>query len=182
MPHAAAGGRWHIALELHADALCLSDPVPMMVAQLQAIPSLAAHVPALYTIFSELYSNAVEYGVLGLDSAKKHAPGGLDAYLHARERALASLTGGWVRMTAVCSQRAHAGELVIRVADSGAGFDWRALDAAAGTQARDGGLALVRGLCSSVQFEGKGSSVCALFAWGLPEAANDPSGTGHGSA
>ncbi|MGH8666386.1 MAG: PP2C family protein-serine/threonine phosphatase, partial [Burkholderiales bacterium] len=120
-------GQWRISLDLHADALRVSDPVPMLLTQLQEIPGLEEHRSALYTVLSELYSNALEHGVLRLSSQLKALPDGFERYVAARERQLASLSTGWVRMSAVCAQWRGGGEAAIRIEDSGEGFDWRAL-------------------------------------------------------
>lgn len=162
-------GQWRIAIDLHADALRVSDPVPMLVSQLQQIPGLEKHRSALYTVFSELYSNALEHGVLRLSSKLKALPDGFEHYVEARERQLASLSAGWVSMSAVCAQWRGGGELVIRVEDSGEGFDWRALPRKpphAGAHGR--GLNLVRGLCRTLEFENDGRCACATYAWGRP--------------
>src|SRR5690606_39270607 len=148
-----SGGQWRIALELHADALRISDPVPMMVAQLQQLPGLEAHRPVLYTVLSELYRNALEHGVLRLDSRLKDLPDGFERYVAARERGLANLVAGSIRLGATCVQWPGGGHLVIRVEDSGPGFDWAARARAAPSGAHGRGLHLVRGLCSALTFE-----------------------------
>ena len=160
------GGEWRIGLDLHADALRMSDPVPMVLSQLQQIPGLDAHRSVLYTVLAELYSNALEHGVLQLDSRLKDLPAGFEGYVAARERELARLATGSIRLSATCVQWAGGGQLTIRVQDSGPGFDWRALpeDAPGGAHGR--GLHLVRGLCSDLTFEDDGRCACATYAWG----------------
>jgi CheY-like chemotaxis protein len=161
-------GQWRIALDLHADALRVSDPVPMLITQLQEIPGLEEHRSALYTVLSELYSNALEHGVLKLSSQLKDEPDGFERYVAAREQQLASLATGWVRMSAVCAQWRGGGELAIRVEDSGEGFDWRSLPQEAPGSVHGRGLNLVRGLCRTLDFENGGSCACATYAWGEP--------------
>jgi CheY-like chemotaxis protein len=172
-------GQWRMALDLYADALRVSDPVPMLLSQLQEIPGLDEHRAALYTVLSELYSNALEHGVLRLSSRLKDEPDGFERYVAARERQLAALSGGWVRMSAVCAQWCGGGELTIRVEDSGEGFDWHALPEQAPGSVHGRGLNLVRGLCRSLEFDRSGSAACAIYAWGqrarVGEAAlNEP--------
>jgi two-component system, HptB-dependent secretion and biofilm response regulator len=163
---ASASGQWRMALDLHADALRVSDPVPMILSQLREIPGINEHLSVLYTVLSELYSNALEHGVLGLSSSLKNEPEGFERYLAARERELAALREGWVRISAVCAQWPGGGQLVFRVEDSGAGFDWRARPADAPHDPHGRGLNLVRGLCRTVSFEGEGNQVRATYAWG----------------
>ena len=158
--------QWRIALDLHADALRVSDPVPMLISQLREVPGLEEHRPVLYTVLSELYSNALEHGVLQLPSALKEHPGGFERYVAERERQLARLAQGWVSLSAVCVQWHGGGELEIRVADSGPGFDWRALPQPPAGVPHGRGLALVRALCRSLEFENGGACARAVYAWG----------------
>jgi anti-sigma regulatory factor (Ser/Thr protein kinase) len=161
-----AGGEWRIALDLHADALRMTDPVPMVLAQLQQIPGLEPHRPMLYTVLSELYRNALEHGVLQLDSKLKDLPEGFERYVVARERGLAELTTGSIRLSVTCVQARGGGHLTIRVEDSGPGFDWAALPPAAPSGAHGRGLHLVRALCSALTFERGGRCALATYAWG----------------
>ena len=161
-------GQWRISLDLHADALRVSDPVPMLLTQLQEIPGLDEHRAALYTVLSELYSNALEHGVLRLSSQLKELPDGFERYVAARERQLASLASGWVRMSAACAQWRGGGEVAIRIEDSGEGFDWRELPQQPKGGVHGRGISLVRGLCRTLDFENDGSCARATYAWGEP--------------
>jgi anti-sigma regulatory factor (Ser/Thr protein kinase) len=145
----------------------------MLVSQLQAIPGLVEHGSVLNTVLSELYSNALEHGVLGLSSTLKQGPSGFERYLDARERGLAKLRDGWVKISASCRQHDDGGELVVRVEDSGPGFDWQALKPVSAQQPNTCGLDLLRGLCAEVGFEGQGNRAFAVLRWGVPLAAND---------
>jgi anti-sigma regulatory factor (Ser/Thr protein kinase) len=171
---ASASGQWRMALDLHADALRVSDPVPMILSQLREIPGLEEHRSVLDTVLSELYSNALEHGVLGLSSALKDEPEGFERYLAARERELGALRDGWVRISTVCAQWPGGGQLVIRIEDSGAGFDWRAQPPDRLHDPHGRGLHLVRGLCRTVSFEGEGNQVCATYAWGTGRGEDKP--------
>ena len=163
---AGASGQWRMSLELHADALRVTDPVPMLITQLQQVPGLEAQRSVLYTVLSELYSNALEHGVLGLSSTLKEQPDGFERYLAARERQLAELSEGFVRINAVCALWPSGGQLEIEVEDSGRGFDWRVQPPGPHDDVHGRGLQLVRGLCQSVAFEGAGNRVCATYVWG----------------
>ena len=166
-----ASGQWRIALEVHADAIRVTDPVPMLISQLQQVPGLETHRSALYTVLSELYSNALEHGVLGLSSRLKEQPEGFDRYLAAREQQLAMLSEGSIRIEVVCALWPEGGQLAIDVEDSGEGFDWRAHRDHEHENIHGRGLQLVRGLCRTLAFEGKGNRVCATYAWGSTNVA-----------
>jgi CheY-like chemotaxis protein len=169
---AHSSGQWRIGLELHADAMRVTDPVPMLITELQQVPGLDAHRSVLYTVLSELYSNALEHGVLGLSSQLKEQPDGFERYLAAREQQLATLREGWIRIGVVCALWPTGGQLTIDVEDSGEGFDWRAQPQDDHDNIHGRGLQLVRGLCRTLSFEGKGNRVCATFVWGTAKNAS----------
>jgi CheY-like chemotaxis protein/anti-sigma regulatory factor (Ser/Thr protein kinase) len=165
-----ATGQWRLALELHGDALRVTDPVPMLLSQLQQVSGLDAHRCVLYTVLSELYSNALDHGVLQLNSRLKDEPNGFERYLQAREQQLEGLSAGWVAIRIVCSRWPHGGQLTVETEDSGAGFDWRGLPTDVPTCGAHGrGLHLVRGLCQTLSFEGTGNKARAVYVWGDPE-------------
>jgi len=167
-----ASGQWRIAFDLHADALRVTDPVPMLLSQLQQVPGIEQHRCVLYTVLSELYSNALDHGVLGLNSNLKDEPNGFERYLEARERELVDLNEGWVSIKAVCARWPTGGQLTIEIEDSGDGFDWQAASAEPPVASAHGrGLHLVRGLCQTLSFEGTGNFVRAVYVWGQPETA-----------
>jgi len=170
--HSDASGQWRIAFDLHADALRVTDPVPMLLSQLQQVPGIEQHRCVLYTVLSELYSNALDHGVLGLNSSMKDESDGFERYLEARERQLSALSDGWVSIKAVCARWPAGGRLTIEIEDSGEGFDWPSVaiePPPAGAHGR--GLHLVRGLCQTLTFEGAGNLVRAVYAWGGPATA-----------
>ena len=170
-PAEPSSGQWQLSLELHADALRVTDPVPMLLTQLQQLPGLDEHRSVLYTILSELYSNALEHGVLGLSSQLKEQPDGFERYLAAREEQLASLREGSIRIGATCALWPGGGQLTIELEDSGEGFDWRERAGEREQDPHGRGLQLVRGLCRALTFEGCGNRVCATYGWGEPAHA-----------
>jgi two-component system, HptB-dependent secretion and biofilm response regulator len=164
------GGRedWRLTYELGPRSLRRGSPLPLLQQILAASPGLRRHGGTIYTVLSELYANALEHGVLALDSSQKVSSAGFAEYYRARARALEA-TDGFVRFDCRCEIDADGVQLRIAVADSGAGFDYRALEcnrASAGAGAYHGrGLALLRQLCRSVRYCGRGNEVEVLLAW-----------------
>ncbi|MFD1691395.1 hypothetical protein ACFSHR_07155 [Azotobacter chroococcum] len=58
---------------------------------------LRAQGSVLYTVLAELYSNALEHGVMGLDSSLKRDAQGFAEYYRERRTRLANLYEGYVR-------------------------------------------------------------------------------------
>jgi len=66
-----AGGDWRIAVTLGADELKYLDIVPLLTQIIAKIAVTREHHSALFMILSELFNNALDHGLLCLDSALK---------------------------------------------------------------------------------------------------------------
>ena len=159
---------WQVEVAMEADTLRNVDPLPQLVQVLTELQGLEEHRARIYTVLAELYSNALEHGVLHLDSKLKENPHGFAEYYAQRQAALEGMEEGWIRLRfehQPLSER--GGRLLIRMADSGAGFDFRGNDRALSDNVeRQGrGIALVRTLCAEVNYHGDGNQVEAIYTW-----------------
>lgn len=172
-PEPDAGEAWVLTWELGPRSLRRGSPLPMLQQLLLEFPAMRRHVGTIHTVLTELYTNAVDHGLLGLDSALKSTADGFAAYYRARARAMASLDG-WVRFRLCCEADERAARLRITVTDSGRGFDHAALAAVPGDPGSDAyhgrGLALLRRLCREVHHRGRGNEVEVLLVWDYRDA------------
>jgi len=158
---------WSMSLEILPSSLRLFDPMPLLLNLLIEVPGLRQHSGSLYTILSELYANALEHGLLRLDSRLKASPEGFARYYEQRRERLARLDSGTIRFELSHQSEDQGGRLTIRVRDSGPGFEHKPDSA---KQSNDSGfwgrgLALVENLCDSVHYLGQGNDVEAVFSW-----------------
>lgn len=164
----ASAEEWQLCYQLGPRSLKNANPLPLLQHIIMEFPQLRPQAGAIYTVLAELYSNALEHGVMGLDSGLKGSAEGFSAYYAARRRALETLDG-WVRFDFRCQSDGTTGSLVINVTDSGPGFDWRARLCEASSVERRGyhgrGVTLLQNLCSSLTYRGRGNEVEARFAW-----------------
>jgi hypothetical protein len=118
-------------------------------------------------ILTELFVNALDHGVLGLNSSMKRGVDGMEQYLCERANRLERLTEGRIEIDLTGLHYDGKDVLRIRVKDSGPGFDWSQLhvsSAALTHQFAFGrGIALVRSLCASAQYHGTGNEVVAYY-------------------
>jgi anti-sigma regulatory factor (Ser/Thr protein kinase) len=161
---------WTASLDLNHDALRNTDPLPMLLQMVSEIQGLASHRSHLFTILSELYNNALEHGLLGLDSSLKDGADGFTRYYHERERRLQALSEGGLRLELHNHPADNGGSLEIVVRDTGKGFDRYQVPsskvAGASADKMSGrGLSLVGALCQSLEFFDSGSSVKAVYVW-----------------
>ncbi len=172
---AAPGGarapvEWSLELCLGPGALRDFDPLPLVTQAAREIQGLGEYRTQLHMILSELYHNALDHGVLGLDSALKATPEGFAAYYDERERRLQGLAEGQVRIRLAHAPAGVGGRLTILVEDSGPGFGGEADGHGEQVSLRPSGrgLALVRSLTESLVHRGRGNLAEAVFAWPAP--------------
>ena len=165
------GGRglmgWSMDFEVQPSSFRYFDPLPLLLNVLAEVPGLRQHTGTLYTILAELYSNALEHGVLGLDSGLKSSSDGFAQYYRLRTERLASTRAGYVRFHLEHHTEDDGGTLIIRVADSGGGFNHSASQGdGKGEQTYSGrGIGLIRTICQSLRYLGDGSEVEAIYSW-----------------
>ena len=159
---------WSVSFEFRAETLKRYNPLPYLLQLLLEIHGLREQSGALYSVMAELYSNALEHGVLGLDSRLKRNAQGFAEYYRQRNDRLAKLNSGYVRVHVQVVPTHMGGKMTLRLEDSGPGFDVeqmlaRPLDV---DRLSGRGLSLVRQLSSDVRWSDGGRSVCVEFCWG----------------
>ena len=159
---------WSVSFEFRAETLKRYNPLPYLLQLLLEIHGLRERSGALYSVMAELYSNALEHGVLGLDSRLKRDAQGFTEYYRQRNDRLAQLNSGYVRVHVQVVPTEAGGKMTLRLEDSGPGFDVeqvlaRPLDI---DRLSGRGLSLVRQLSSDVRWSDGGRSVCVEFCWG----------------
>ena len=158
--------RWKIDLRLTAAEIREVDAAPMLLTWMDQLRLSGKHRGQVYVVVTELYNNALDHGILALDSSLKFEADGFERYLTERRRRLATLQQGVLDISAerLCEDEREL--LKIRVRDSGSGFDPTRLPGAATghhTRPSGRGLLLVRGLCTALEFSHGGREVTALY-------------------
>ncbi len=154
-------------LTLRGTQLRHADPVPILINYILETAGLHGHRRPLFTILTELYVNALDHGILQLDSALKQGDDGFSRYFRQRELRLHSLTEGEISIGLRIHPLNHGGFMVIRVEDSGRGFD---IAGPSGDPVPESlysgrGILLVRSLCKQLRYTAPGNKVEALFVW-----------------
>ena len=160
-------GEWKMSLRFNGTRLRETNPVPILVNYLMEMEELEAKRQSLFTVMTELYVNALDHGVLGLDSNLKADPDGFEAYFQTRESRLASLDSGYVIFNLSVEQESSWRRILLRIEDSGMGFDFEnhAPPSPREMALSGRGLMLIRDLCESLEFHGKGNIAIARFGW-----------------
>jgi anti-sigma regulatory factor (Ser/Thr protein kinase) len=131
------------------------------------VSGLRPYSGQIYTIIAELFSNALEHGVLGLDSGIKETAAGFIEYYEERTRQLELLNSGFVKFHFKHRSSAEGGVLIVRLEDSGPGFDHDdKLKLSTHRSKYSGrGLPLVQSLTDSMEYLGVGNAVEVTYVW-----------------
>ncbi len=131
-------------------------PVQDIMNLMATMPWFNTHRTTIFLILSELYNNALEHGLLNLDSFIKENENGVLEYFNERERRLAELEEGCICIE--IDYRSTDQVMIVSVEDSGNGFDHELLranyDELSGETSN--GMQLVEGVADLVEYEKEG--------------------------
>ena len=158
---------WSARFEFRASTLQRFNPLPYLLHMLMEVHGLRAQGAQIHAVLSELYSNALEHGVLGLDSRLKRDAKGFARYYELRNQRLIALKSGFVRVAMCVVPERQGGRLTLHVEDSGPGFDVASMQARPLDLDRlsGRGLNLVRQLCPSARWSDEGRTATVEFLW-----------------
>lgn len=159
---------WSATYEFRGSTLRRFNPLPYLLQLLLEVHGLRNQSGALYSVLTELYSNALEHGVLGLDSSLKNDAAGFARYYQQRGERLASLETGFIRVHVRVAPEGQGGRLTLQVEDSGLGFKVDTILALPKVvnELYGRGLALVRELSERATWSADGRTACVEFSWG----------------
>lgn len=163
-------GNWSMRLQVTQEELRNADPLPHLMGVLGQMPGAARFQEDLAIALGELFRNALEHGVLGLDSSIKSTDDGFVRYYDLLAERRSALTEGWVTISLSCNEVGQGGTLVLVVEDSGSGFP----ETREPTGVYSGrGLNLLHTVCDEVSYLPGSSRVEAIIRWGEAEAEED---------
>lgn len=153
-------------MEFEADSLRNIDVMSFLIKIIEQHRELCSHKTNVFMIITELVTNALDYGLFRLDPGLKKSLEGYEHYIEARQKGFESIDDGWLRMELEYAPLAGGG-LVVRVEDSGPGFNYQKNFLALADNLTYGGrgLPLVRSLCSDFTFHGRGNRMQAVYQW-----------------
>nr|WP_245232332.1 SpoIIE family protein phosphatase [Thiorhodococcus minor] len=158
---------WDVAIVLEDERLKSQPTLETLLDPLGLAEGLRKEMVTLETIFTELYSNALEHGVLKLDSSLKATSEGFATFYRERARRLDDLRGARVSVEIRFEPSGEGGCVWLRIWDSGEGFSEESVRALWSDPARPWGrgIPLARELCDTLEFQGNGSQVEATYRW-----------------
>ena len=157
---------WQFALTLSMPQIKKLDVVPLLLDIVQQIEKDKKRGGEIFMILSEMFDNALDHGVLKLDSRLKHHEDGMEKYFAERAARLESCETGHIQLNLEkVPDTDGSAFLRIRVVDSGDGFDYRHVtdNIASNTRHYGRGIALLYRVCRKIEFLHGGSEVLAEF-------------------
>lgn len=167
---------WKWQLILTGQRLALVNPVPMAMGQIQEIEGSGEHWNNMYSILTELYVNALDHGVLRLNSGLKNSAAGFAHYFMVRESRLKNLTTGKIDISLSYHPLTSGGKMIITIIDDGEGFDPAAFYEHRCKHKQSGkdkamlcgrGIDMVHQLCEKLEYLDRGNRVQATYVWAL---------------
>ena len=163
-----APAQWSMQFDLDIDSLRHFDLLPYIMQGVNGLQSIPNSRATIHTILTEIYANALDHGVLRLDSSIKNSPDGYMKFYREKARRLDSYEQGSIQLSLSHELKPEGGgRLTIHVIDSGRGFDFSRLDTRIddNTGYAGRGIGLISQLCKEVRFLGKGNAMVAVYEW-----------------
>ncbi|MGF1752650.1 fused response regulator/phosphatase [Vibrio makurazakiensis] len=127
-----------------------------------------ADLDLVCSVLSELFANAIEHGLLRLDSKLKDDPDGFYTFYQLREERLASLNeDAWVKLDLEFNPVEKS--LVMQLEHNGDGFDVDKQRTSDELKTHGRGIILVSELCQSLSYFNEGRGVTAVYRLNLME-------------
>ena len=158
---------WKLSMEFSALMLKEIDPVPAIVQTLMDIQGLQVHCDPIFIIVSELFTGALEYGLLGLDPKMKISADRTIKYFEIREKRLKALEKGAIKVSISHKPAASGGRMTLRIQDTGVvgWFKSAMLEFDGKKKSTDQGLGMLNRICQSVEFLEHGNYIKAVYQW-----------------
>lgn len=164
----SAKGGWRFMLEVSGSNLRHLDPVPIVLDQYRKLGNLIVCVDKLQCILSVLYDNALDHGVLELSHLIDSSLLDKNVYDQERNKRFDQIPYGFIRIE--IEEIIYQGDssLLLRLEDSGRGFDHIGVLSDISRIGRNeqgthlSGISLVKQLCQSLHYQGRGNRVEAI--------------------
>ena len=156
----AVSSGWGFELELRGTDLRHTEIVPTVNQVLEHLMLDRDTRQRAFVVLTELLNNALDHGVLELDSSTKEGEGGFERYFEQRKERLERLEQGFIKISVNRTVLLENDVLRLTVSDSGPGFDAPGSNAAGNDyQVYGRGLKLVSNLVDGLRFLDRGASV-----------------------
>ncbi|RDH84676.1 MAG: hypothetical protein DIZ80_04195 [endosymbiont of Galathealinum brachiosum] len=161
---------WALQFSLDIKSLRQFDVLPYIMQAVNQLQPLESGRNSVHTVLTEMFANALDHGILKLDSSMKNTPQGYMDFYQEKQKRLESMEEGNIQISLRHELNGEGGgRLSLNLMDSGEGYDFKNTNT--DKNAYSGrGLKLVSSLCTEMKVLGKGNSVMAYYDWGIKKS------------
>ncbi len=161
---------WQFDLHFYYDAIKAIDPVPLINQLMGEIQGHQIQQDKLSMVLTELFCNALDHGLLKLDSDMKTTADGFMQFYADKELRLHELHEGFIHISVNNEPTDNGGKLTIVFEDSGQGFDVQQLPVPGEQKDKPlkfsgRGIQLIKNFCHSVVYNEVGNRVQCVYSW-----------------
>ena len=156
------GIMWSMDCDLSPEDIKRANPVEEIMSILGAQTLLRPNRDVIGLLLAELYSNALEHGILDLSSDLKKTEDGFMEYYQQRQTRLENLKAAHIFIS---FKLIHEQDLCLRIKmkDSGKGFDYQHMDLSKNEDSFGRGVSLINRVCNRVEYSEGGTCVVVDF-------------------
>lgn len=159
---------WNFSCYADSKAISDNDLLERVTRGSQSLLVPVEHRRNILIILTELYNNAIDHGVLGLDSELKQDVDGFARFYELRASKLSQLVKGFIDIKLSQAIINNKAELTISFKDSGKGFNYDIVNKENIDNNPYGrGITILSKLCKSVEFKGCGNEVTVIYEWAI---------------
>jgi len=157
---------WAMQFNFDIRSLRQFDVLPYIMQGVNQLQPLESGRTCIHTVLTEMFANALDHGVLKLDSTMKSTPQGYMDFYQEKQQRLETMQEGSIQITLSHELLGeNTGRLTLHVIDSGEGFDHTSKNLTNKNDYSGRGLQLVSSLCTEMKILGKGNTVMACYDW-----------------
>lgn len=153
-----SGLPWKMECMLQAEDLKRANPIEELMNIIGAQTDLRPYRNVIGLLLAEMYSNALEHGILGLSSELKRSEEGFVEYYEQRQQRLADLENAHIRLHLEIVH-AQGTCLRINIQDSGKGFAFDTITKSDKDDSFGRGVALIKRVCNRMEYSDGGRSL-----------------------
>ncbi|NOU50694.1 fused response regulator/phosphatase [Pseudoalteromonas sp. JBTF-M23] len=153
---------FELKVDIDQTNIISADPVLELVDVLSRIKGISEHRSNIFLLLSEAYNNAVDHGVLGLDSNIKNKEEGFLEFYQLRANALSNLQQALIVIHVQYCPSEHSLSFSIR--DSGKGFRPNIKCDRDLKQEHGRGLSLLHEIAQQISFNNEGNEVTIVYS------------------
>lgn len=138
------------SLTMKGEVIAATDIIAIFDALMQAVDMVGDLRQRAFTVFAELVSNALDHGILDLDSDLKNDIAGFADYIELKEKRLANMLDT-DKLEMTLEYQPETEEIAFSIKDSGKGYDARSTSSKNELALSGRGMPLINKLCKQVE-------------------------------